>query len=74
MIKTIELELEVFKKTEEQLNELQNKKDHISQKEYNLQKKEIMKSAYKSIKEIEKQYPLKKEIHKLLEKEKQTND
>ena len=69
MIKTIELHAEAFKKAEEKLKELATKKEILPAKEYKLIEKQIMKQLKYKLKQIDKQYPIEKEIEKFLQKD-----
>lgn len=66
MIKTIDLIAGVFADTDKKVAELKQKKESLTDKEYEKQLKQITLQSKKQIKQIEKQYPLNKELDKYL--------
>ncbi len=66
MIKTIDLMAQVFHETDKQLIELDNQKNNMPAKEYKKRLKEILSQRKKQLKEIEKKYPLEREVEKYL--------
>lgn len=67
MIKTIDLMTKVFRETDKQLLELEKQKDTMSKGTYKKLMKLILKQSKKQIKQIEKRYPIKKEVEKYLQ-------
>ena len=65
MIKTIDLTIEIFRETDKQLLELEKQKCTIDKKTYKKELKHIKKRCKQQLKQIEKQYPIEKEIEKI---------
>ena len=66
MIKSLELKKQIFIKTDTLFKELEQEKNTLTTKEYKKRKKEINNYAKQQIKLIDKAYPIKKEIKKLM--------
>lgn len=69
MIITLELKKQLSRKIHKAIEELDMKKNTLSKKEYKHQMKQILKHEKKELKEINKKYPFKKEIEKLLQED-----
>lgn len=74
MIKNMHYSLKVFHETEEMIKELNNKKNQISEKQYKKELKKINKIRDKKIKQIDKKYPLKKDLEELDKQTEQNNE
>lgn len=69
MIKTFELLFKLSEETNQKLNILEIQKSTLTNREYKQRKKQILQETKKQTQQINKQYPIKKEIKKLLEEE-----
>lgn len=69
MIKTLDLMAKTFKETDEKIIKLKKEKQNISKEEYKRRLKEIKKQCKQELKQIEKNYPIEKEIEKYLQED-----
>ena len=69
MIKTIDLKIEAFRQAEEQFKKLDENKEALTPKIYKATEKLITKQLKQNLKQIDKQYPIEKEVEKFLKKD-----
>lgn len=70
MLKSIQLKLELSKKTHTQLDNLEEQKLSLTKKQYKKEKKLILKNMKKELKQINKEHPFEKEVLDLLNEDK----
>ena len=66
MIKTLDLSIQVFSETRHQLENLKSKQGTMSADEYKKARNKIYQQRYNKLKQIEKEYPLEREVEKFL--------
>lgn len=66
MIKSLDLSIQVFSETRQQLENLKSKQNTMSADEYKKARNKIYQQRYNKLKQIEKEYPLEREVEKFL--------
>ncbi len=66
MIKSLDLSIQAYAETRQQLEKLKLKQNTMSTDEYKKARNKIYRQRYKQLKQIEKEYPLEEEIEKFL--------
>lgn len=66
MIKSLDLSIQVFSETRQQLENLKSKQNTMSADEYKKARNKIYQQCYNQLKQIEKEYPLEREVEKFL--------
>ena len=66
MIKSLDLSIQVFSETRQRLENLKSKQNTMSADEYKKARNKIYQQRYNQLKQIEKEYPLEREVEKFL--------